>query len=107
MRPWQRAPAGLGDALDLGLRIDLRTAPQHLVGGALIEAGREQRFATGAPGLLERGERGLEQREARRAEAADAVQRDPVWQIICSYVVHVTSLPADRKWACAAPRSGC
>ena len=96
VRTMQRADAGLREALALGAHIDLRSAAHDLLGGASVETGGYELLGPGEPGLLHGVEGGFEEREARRAEAADAVQADPVGKLICSYVVH--GHKRSRRW---------
>ena len=98
-----RAHPGLGEAFQLPLRVDLRPLRHHEVHRRGVQAGRAQRRAIGLPRLLERRERALEVPEAHGSEAGDAVEGDPPRQSICSYIVHVHSLPAVGKGASAGP----
>ena len=80
----QRAHARLGESFALGADVDVRPAAHDLLGRAGVEARRDEFLAAGEPRLLHGVEGGFKEREARSAEAADAVQADPVGKLICS-----------------------
>ena len=88
MEARDRAHARLRQPFELRRGLALTPRAHHGGGGAGVESPRDQLVAVRAPGVGEGGEGALEDREAGAAQAANAVQRHPVWQIICSFLVH-------------------